>query len=68
MEKTQTKNKKCKLGDVCKYTSVTQPYHRRGSEGGTHSRWAIFCYFLLKLAILMPLDQISHVLRAIRKN
>ena len=68
-----------KLGNVlskevhCKIT-----YHRRGmgaepppagGYGGlgseTPSRWAIFRNFLENKAILIPLDHISHVFRAI---
>ena len=53
-------------------------YHRRGfggrapslrgfggSVGEAPGRWAIFCNFLDKKAILMPLDHISQVFRAI---
>ena len=36
-----------------------------GVWGQTPSRWAIFCNFLKKKAILIPLDHISHVFRAI---
>ena len=36
-----------------------------GSGGEAPSRWAIFCNFLEKKAILMPLDHISQVFRAI---
>ena len=52
---------------------MTQMYHRRGFGGGAPSRrrlwgsggeapsrWAIFCNFLEKKAILMPLDHISQ--------
>ena len=57
---------------------MTEMYHRRGFGGGAPSRrrlrgsggeapsrWAIFCKFLDKKAILMPLDHISQVFRAI---
>ena len=37
-----------KLGDVCKLTSLTQTYRRRGSGGEASSRWVIFCNFLEK--------------------
>ena len=45
--------------------TVIQTYHRRGSEGFAPSRWAILRNILEKKAILIPLDQISHVFRAI---
>ena len=44
---------------------MTQMYHRRGSGGKAPSRWANFCNFLAKKAILMPLDHILQVFRAI---
>ena len=37
----------------------------KGSVGGVSSRWAIFCNFLEKKAILMPLNHTSHMSRAI---
>ena len=59
-------------------TSVIQRYHRWESGGGAPScrrlcgsggkapsRWAIFCNFLEKKAILMPLNHNSQVFRAI---
>ena len=54
----------------CKYlswkraeqTSVTQTHHRWGSGGGAPSCWAIFWQ---KKAILMLLDHISLMFRAI---
>ena len=36
--------------------SVIQTFHRRGSGGEAPSRWAIFCNFLEKKGILMPLN------------
>ena len=46
------------------------PSRRRqwGSEREAPSRWAIFCNFFGKLAILMPLDHYSQMFRAIWKN
>ena len=57
---------------------MTQVYHRRGLGAGSPAArgfgglgaklpaiWAIFCNFLDKKAILMPLDHISQVFRAI---
>ena len=58
------KMKICRLGDVCKQTSLL----KRVTDGGwgrSPSCLAIFFHFFGKKAILMPLDHISHVFRTI---
>ena len=77
------KMRKClNLGHVwwVKKCTVIQTYCRRGSGGGppsrrrlwesggeAPSRWAIFCNFLEKKAILIPFDHILDVFSAIWK-
>ena len=61
------KMKICKLGDVCKQTSLL----KRITDGGLGPKPQLlgnFFAFFGKKAILMPLDHISHVFRTIRKN
>ena len=51
----------CKLGDVCKQTSL----FKRITDGGLGPKPQLLGNFLEKKAILMPLDHISHVFRTI---
>ena len=59
------KMKICKLGDVCKQTSLL----KRITDGGLGPKSQLlgnfFAIFWKKKAILMPLDHISHVFSTI---
>ena len=55
------KMKICKLGDVCKQTSLL----KRISDGGLGPKPQLLGNFFGKKVILMPLDHILHVFRTI---
>ena len=54
----------CKLGDVCKKTSLL----KRFTDGGLGPKPQLLGNFFGKKTILMPLDHILHVFRGIGKN
>ena len=51
------------IGRRIEQISVTQTHHRRDLEAKPPAARRSFCNFLGKLAIVMPLDHNSHVLR-----
>ena len=54
--------------DACNKVVCLKRITNGGLGRGAPSRWAIFCTFQRKIAILMPLSHIWQVFREIRKN